>query len=221
MRPLRKRRVQVCQGAAGVRSRAPRAASPAHGEPFHAESQQLGRGPRRYGSRLVVLDIAKSAKIEYKLVTVEEADAAKGLSPPLRLSAAPYWEEGRRRSAGHHAGGTSRIRSVELRPFTMKIVYGADFMLTRTAGRYLSWPIDRLAALIAPTGVPPNVITWAALVFNLWAAIPLQPEDFAAAGGMVILAGLCDLLDGPVARLQGRVSLFGAFLDPFSTATPI
>jgi transcription elongation factor GreA len=32
-----------------------------------------------YGSRLVVLDIAKETKIEYKLVTVEEADAAKGL----------------------------------------------------------------------------------------------------------------------------------------------
>lgn len=32
-----------------------------------------------YGSRLVVLDIAKRAKIEYKLVTVEEADASKGL----------------------------------------------------------------------------------------------------------------------------------------------
>ena len=32
-----------------------------------------------YGSRLVVLDIAKDSKIEYKLVTVEEADAAKGL----------------------------------------------------------------------------------------------------------------------------------------------
>ena len=29
----------------------------------------------------------------------------------------------------------------------------------------------------------------------------------------MILAGLCDLLDGPVARLQDRVSLFGAFLD--------
>ena len=27
----------------------------------------------------------------------------------------------------------------------------------------------------------------------------------------MILAGLCDLLDGPVARLQHRVSLFGAF----------
>jgi len=32
-----------------------------------------------YGSRVVVLDIAKDAKIEYKLVTVEEADASKGL----------------------------------------------------------------------------------------------------------------------------------------------
>jgi transcription elongation factor GreA len=32
-----------------------------------------------YGSRIVVLDIAKDSKIEYKLVTVEEADAANGL----------------------------------------------------------------------------------------------------------------------------------------------
>jgi transcription elongation factor GreA len=32
-----------------------------------------------YGSRLIVLDVAKETKIEYKLVTVEEADAAKGL----------------------------------------------------------------------------------------------------------------------------------------------
>jgi CDP-diacylglycerol--glycerol-3-phosphate 3-phosphatidyltransferase len=30
---------------------------------------------------------------------------------------------------------------------------------------------------------------------------------------MMILAALCDLLDGPVARRQGRVSLFGGFLD--------
>ena len=32
-----------------------------------------------YGSRLVVQDVAKSTKIEYKLVTVEEADATQGL----------------------------------------------------------------------------------------------------------------------------------------------
>ena len=32
-----------------------------------------------YGSRITVLDVAKDAKIEYKLVTTEEADATKGL----------------------------------------------------------------------------------------------------------------------------------------------
>lgn len=39
----------------------------------------LPRDRAAYGSRIVVLDIAKSTEIEYKLVTVEEADAAKGL----------------------------------------------------------------------------------------------------------------------------------------------
>jgi CDP-diacylglycerol--glycerol-3-phosphate 3-phosphatidyltransferase len=86
-------------------------------------------------------------------------------------------------------------------------------MLTRTIGRYVSWPIDHIAALLAPTGIPPNVITWAALVGNFWAGVLFAAGRFAAGGGMMILAGLCDLLDGPVARRQNRISLFGGFLD--------
>ena len=86
-------------------------------------------------------------------------------------------------------------------------------MLTRTLGQYIAWPINRLAAALAALGVPPNVITWSALVANLWAGILFAAGRFAAAGGMMLLAGLCDLLDGPVARNQGRVSLFGGFLD--------
>src|SRR6202158_684155 len=86
-------------------------------------------------------------------------------------------------------------------------------MLTRSIGRYLSWPLDRLAALLPPLAIPPNFITWSALFLNLWAGILFAAGRFAAAGGMMILAGLCDLLDGPVARRQGRVSMFGGFLD--------
>src|SRR5579862_585775 len=86
-------------------------------------------------------------------------------------------------------------------------------MLMPKIGRYLSWPIDRLADLVAPTGIHPNIITWAALASNLVAGIFFARGEFAGAGGMIVLAGLCDLLDGPVARRQNRVSLFGAFLD--------
>src|ERR1700678_1551236 len=86
-------------------------------------------------------------------------------------------------------------------------------MLTRTIGRYLSWPSDRLAPPLAPTGIPPNVITGLALVLNLWAGILFAAGRFAAGGGMMILAGLCDLLDRPVARRQNRGSLFGGFPD--------
>jgi CDP-diacylglycerol--glycerol-3-phosphate 3-phosphatidyltransferase len=86
-------------------------------------------------------------------------------------------------------------------------------MLTRAIGRFLSWPIDALAALLSPTGIPPNLITWLALILNLWAGIFFAAGQFATGGGMMILSGLCDLVDGPVARRQNRVSLFGAFLD--------
>ncbi|HKQ87008.1 MAG TPA: CDP-alcohol phosphatidyltransferase family protein [Candidatus Acidoferrales bacterium] len=86
-------------------------------------------------------------------------------------------------------------------------------MLTRTIGRWLSWPIERIAALLALTRIPPNVITWSALVINLWAAVFFAAGRFRAGAGLMILAGLGDLLDGPVARRQGRVSLFGGFLE--------
>lgn len=86
-------------------------------------------------------------------------------------------------------------------------------MLTRNISRYFSWPIQRLATLLASTGIHPNVITWSALAANLCAGVLFAEGRFRAAGGMVIVAGLCDLLDGPVARIQNRVSLFGGFLD--------
>jgi CDP-diacylglycerol--glycerol-3-phosphate 3-phosphatidyltransferase len=90
-------------------------------------------------------------------------------------------------------------------------------MTTKNIGRYLtsylSWPIERLADIVASTGIPPNVITWMALFANLWASILFAAGRFAAGGGMMLVAGLCDLLDGRVARRQNRVSLFGGFLD--------
>jgi transcription elongation factor GreA len=53
-----------------------------HGRMANLSMLNLSNLPRdraAYGSRLVVLDIAKDAQVEYKLVTVEEADVDQGL----------------------------------------------------------------------------------------------------------------------------------------------
>ena len=86
-------------------------------------------------------------------------------------------------------------------------------MQTLTIARPLRWLLDKLVANVAATGVQPNFLTVLAVCFNLWAGILFAAGRFAAAGGVMIGAGLCELLDGPVARRQGRVTLFGGFLD--------
>lgn len=86
-------------------------------------------------------------------------------------------------------------------------------MLTRRIARPFEWLLGRIVAGIAATGIPPNVLTWLILFFNFWAAVLFAAGRFAAAGGMMIVAGFFDIVDGPVARKQGRVSRFGGFLD--------
>ncbi|MGA8100806.1 MAG: CDP-alcohol phosphatidyltransferase family protein [Candidatus Acidiferrales bacterium] len=85
-------------------------------------------------------------------------------------------------------------------------------MLKETIGRSGNWVLGGMAAGLAATGIPPNLITWLSLVLNLWAGMLFAAGRFAAGGGLMICAALCDMLDGPVARRQGRVSVFGGFL---------
>lgn len=86
-------------------------------------------------------------------------------------------------------------------------------MLRETIGRPLGWLLEKTVTVVAATGIPPNVLTWSSLFLQLWAGMLFAVGRFATAGGMMILAGFCDILDGPVARRQGRVTVFGGFLD--------
>jgi len=86
-------------------------------------------------------------------------------------------------------------------------------MKIESIGRPFRWLRDQIAAGVAATGVHPNFLTWMILFFNLWASVLFASGRFAAAGGMMIAACFFDIFDGPVARIQGRVSAFGGFLD--------
>ena len=59
----------------------------------------------------------------------------------------------------------------------------------------------------------PNGWTILSLIPAIAAAWYLIQEQFLVAAGLFIVAAFLDLVDGSVARVTGRVSLFGAYLD--------
>lgn len=77
-------------------------------------------------------------------------------------------------------------------------------------GRGILAPI---AHLLANLGVSPNVLTLLGLVASGVAGILIARGAFRGAALALLAGGLCDVLDGAVARATGRSSTFGAFLD--------
>ena len=69
------------------------------------------------------------------------------------------------------------------------------------------------ARLVADFGVPPAAITVVGLALSVLAALSLGTGHFPRAALLLILAGLCDMIDGATARAGNRASAGGAFLD--------
>jgi|YelNatPaOPRAMG01_1025707.scaffolds.fasta_scaffold11316_2 CDP-diacylglycerol--glycerol-3-phosphate 3-phosphatidyltransferase len=64
--------------------------------------------------------------------------------------------------------------------------------------------------------ITPNNLTVAGLALNVAAAPLIVSGHFIWALVVFLLAGICDMLDGAVARLSEQVTPFGAFLDSTS-----
>jgi CDP-diacylglycerol--glycerol-3-phosphate 3-phosphatidyltransferase len=69
------------------------------------------------------------------------------------------------------------------------------------------------ASLVADLGIPPSAITFAGLVLSAFAGLSIATGHFTRAGIILILAGLCDMIDGETARAGNRATAMGAFLD--------
>jgi CDP-diacylglycerol--glycerol-3-phosphate 3-phosphatidyltransferase len=67
--------------------------------------------------------------------------------------------------------------------------------------------------VLAKTPLTPNIITWAGFVITIAAGALIATEHFLAAGIVVLVAGLFDMLDGALARITGKSTRFGAILD--------
>jgi len=91
---------------------------------------------------------------------------------------------------------------------------------TRGIGFVCGKIIDKIVGALALSRIHPNVLTFLGLVINIWAAFLFAAGSFRWAGGVVILAGLFDMVDGRDARETNRVTRFGGFfvsvLDRYS-----
>ncbi len=73
--------------------------------------------------------------------------------------------------------------------------------------------LDPLVRALIRVGLQPNHFTIAGLLLSGAAAIAFYDGQSRVAAGFLIAGGVCDILDGQVARLARRVTRFGAFLD--------
>lgn len=86
-------------------------------------------------------------------------------------------------------------------------------MLGAGIGRGAMRIIDAMVRGLASLGIPPNLLTLIGVTINLACGVLFGFGEFFWAGIVLIVANLFDMLDGNVARLTGRVTKYGGFLD--------
>jgi CDP-diacylglycerol--glycerol-3-phosphate 3-phosphatidyltransferase len=68
-------------------------------------------------------------------------------------------------------------------------------------------------SVLSRSRLKPNTLTWLGLVVSLAAAYSIATDHLIVAGILVLLSGLCDILDGALARATNQSTRFGAILD--------
>jgi CDP-diacylglycerol--glycerol-3-phosphate 3-phosphatidyltransferase len=82
--------------------------------------------------------------------------------------------------------------------------------IRETAAYYFTRPVVQL---LAKTSITPNALTWFGFLLSVGAAVLIITEHLFAAGFIVLVAGLFDMLDGALARHTKQTTRFGAVLD--------
>lgn len=86
-------------------------------------------------------------------------------------------------------------------------------MLSARFRKYSDLVVVPLGKVLAKTGVNPNVLTLTGLLCSMAAAGAFAYGNLAYALILLLLASFFDVLDGAVARVEGKVTKFGGYLD--------
>ncbi len=73
--------------------------------------------------------------------------------------------------------------------------------------------LDPLVSIISYMGVSPVAITIIGILISLFGAFLVAGGKLFGGAVALAVSGLCDIMDGSLARKEEKVTLFGAFLD--------
>jgi CDP-diacylglycerol--glycerol-3-phosphate 3-phosphatidyltransferase len=73
--------------------------------------------------------------------------------------------------------------------------------------------LEAISRTLARWNVSPNAVTYLGLILTVGVAVLAAMGEIRWSGVAYIFAALCDALDGTLARVSGKGSRFGAFLD--------
>jgi CDP-diacylglycerol--glycerol-3-phosphate 3-phosphatidyltransferase len=86
-------------------------------------------------------------------------------------------------------------------------------MFSELARKYSRKILEPIARFVSWTGISPNVITVIGFFLTVGVAIVIAAGYLRLGGLLIMAAAAFDALDGTLARMTGRTSRFGAFLD--------
>jgi CDP-diacylglycerol--glycerol-3-phosphate 3-phosphatidyltransferase len=87
-----------------------------------------------------------------------------------------------------------------------------ELISTKNRERYFKI-VGPVADVFARAGIHPNILSIAGLLLSIAAGLIYCHGSFFWAAWVVVLAGICDTLDGSIARQTNKKSDFGAFFD--------
>lgn len=86
-------------------------------------------------------------------------------------------------------------------------------MLTDRVRQWSRGVIDPIVRLVSRTGISPNGVTVIGFLLMVVVGLVLSQGYLRLAGVLLIVAAFFDAIDGALARMQDRVTSFGAFFD--------
>lgn len=73
--------------------------------------------------------------------------------------------------------------------------------------------LDPLVGALSALRVPPLLVSLAGVAVSVYGAMVVADGGLLLGGVLLLVAGICDVIDGDLARRAGTPSRFGAFID--------